>query len=216
MKRAMAVTLTLQDHGLDVISYMIHRVSKKTETYFSWRAMLKAIYLFFSWIIEISIARGHQQDCRERKSSWNYELRRILHKWGKCPKHTQAEVHEATKLGRERTEGSVRQVTASEEEEVSNNRPWPRSRRKLMILIATLQGVIDPKPYQGNQKQRDCHYKQAPNSTTLNNALQFTSGGMWHPAHRDHPPVKLIGLRVTNVCKLFSRKLEWSNERGIS
>jgi hypothetical protein len=67
-----------------------------------------------------------------------------------------------------------------------------------MILIAFLQGVIDPKPYQGNQKQRDCHYKQAPNSTTLNNALQFTSGGMWHPAHRDHPPVKLIGLRVTN------------------
>ena len=29
MKRATAVTLTLQDHGLDVISYMIHRVSKK-------------------------------------------------------------------------------------------------------------------------------------------------------------------------------------------
>lgn len=130
----------------------------------------------------------------------------MLHKWAKCPKHTQAEVHEATKLGRERTEGSVRQVTASKEEEVSNNRPWPRSRRKLMILIGTLQVVIDQKPYQGNQKQRNCHYKQAPDSSILNNALQFRFGGIWHPVHRDHLPVKLIGLRVAKV--RFSVKLE--------
>ena len=100
----------------------------------------------------------------------------------------------------------MRQVAASEEEEVSNNRPWPGSRRKLMILIGTLQGVIDPKPYQWNQKQRNCHHKQAPDSSTLDNALQFRSGGIWHLAHRDHLPVKLIGLRVTNVC--FGRKLE--------
>lgn len=48
-----------------------------------------------------------------------------------------------------------------------------------MILIATLQGVIDPKPYQENQKQRDCRYKQLPipaPSTMLSSSRPVESG----------------------------------------
>lgn len=153
--------------------------------------MLKAIYLFFSWIIQITAARRHQQDCQKTKEFLRIQTLQYTTQMGgnvrNIPRRRYITLRQPNLAAIERAEGSVAQVTSCEDEEVSNNRPWPRSRRELMILIGFLQGVIDPKPYQWNQKQCNCHFEQAPDSNCSPAPV---------PAHRDHLPLNL-GRRQT-------------------